>query len=317
MKSANKFGAAALAILTLAPQMFGAALSGDARAAIPQDVQQLIVVDYRAMQNSPVAMQLKARVLPPELKGLEEALKKSGLNENHDVDVLAFASFRVKPGSENTRIIGIAQGQFQMREILLGLKKKGIKPEMVRTNKLFPMGDTGMRICFLNSSAFVFGADDAVKLALDARDGISSSMLSNQTMTDLASPVQNDAVWSVLDAKGTQFMMRQLLSEAPSVTDFDVVKKQLQGSRYSMNFANGVEFNLDVVTPDRFSAATMSTLLNAALLYKKATGTDTEKAALTATNIAADSGTLKVRYESSDNQFASLLSSSLFQSVVH
>jgi hypothetical protein len=300
-----------------APQMFGAALSGDARAAIPNDVQQLIVVDYRAMQNSPTAMQLKARVLPPELKGLEEALRKSGLNENHDVDVLAFASFRVKPGSENTRIIGIAQGQFQMREVLLALKKKGIKPTMQRTNKIFPMGDTGMRICFLNSSAFVFGAEDAVKLALDARDGITQSMNSNQTITDLAAPVQNDAVWSVLDARGTQFMMRQLLSEAPTVTDFDIVKKQLDGSRYSMNFAQGVEFNLDVVTPDRFSAATMSTLLNAALLYKKSTGNDTEKAALTATKITSDSGTLKVRYESSDNQFASLLSSSLFQSVVH
>ncbi len=300
------------------PQMVWAApLSGDARASIPNDVQQLIVVDYRAMQNSSVAMQLKNRVLPPELKSLEEALKKSGLNENHDVDVLAFASFRVKPGSENTRIIGIAQGQFPLHDILVGFKKKGIKPKLVRTNKIYPMGDTGQRICFLNSSAFIFGADDSVKMALDARDGVTMNMLSNQTITDLATPVQNDAVWSVLDAKGTQFMMKNLLSEAPQVSDFDVVKKQLQGSRYSMNFAQGVEFNLDVITPDRFSSATISTLLNAALLYKKTTGNDTEKAALTATTISSDSGTLKVRYSASDNEFASLLGSSLFQSVVH
>jgi hypothetical protein len=47
-----------------------AQLGQDARAAIPKDVQQLIVVDYHAMQNSPAAMDLKARVLPPELKQL-------------------------------------------------------------------------------------------------------------------------------------------------------------------------------------------------------------------------------------------------------
>ncbi len=318
MKLVSKACAAALAAMMVVPQfVWGAALSGDARAAIPNDVQQLIVVDYRSIQNSQAAMQLKNRVLPPELKSLEQSLQKSGLNENHDVDVLAFASFRIKANTENTRIIGIAQGQFPLHEILVGFKKKGIKPKLIRTNKIYPMGDTGQQICFLNSSAFIFGSSDALKYALDARDGLTTSMLSNQTITDLASPVQNDAVWSVLDAKGTQFMMKNLLSEAPQVTDFSVVKKELQGSRYSMNFDQGVEFNLDVVTQDRFSAATISTLLNAALLYKKTTGSDTEKAALTATTITSDSGTLKVRYEASDNQFASLLSSSLFQSVVH
>ena len=71
-----------------------AQLGGDARSAIPKDLQQLIVVDYRAMQNSPAAMQLKNRVMPPEIRQLEEALKNSGLNENHDVDQLAFAAFR-------------------------------------------------------------------------------------------------------------------------------------------------------------------------------------------------------------------------------
>ncbi len=308
--------AAAIFVPQTVPQMWGAALNGDARAAIPQDVQQLIVVDYRALQNSPVAMQLKDRVLPPELKRLEEALKQSGLNENHDVDVLAFASFRVGGSSENTRIVGIAQGQFTLREILANLKKQGIKPVLLRTNKIYAMGNSGFRVCFLNSSSFVFGQEAAVKMALDARDGIISNMLSNQTISDLMAPVQNDAVWSVLDAKGTQYMMRSVLSQAPQVSNYDVVKKTMQGSRYSLNFEQGVEFNLDVITPDHFSAAAISTLLNAAVLYKKVSGTDLEKAAMDNTKVTSDSGNLELRYSASDNQFASLLQSSLFQSVV-
>ena len=83
-------GIAALCLATALPAR-AAQLSGDARAAIPHDVQQLIVIDYRAMQNSPAAMQLKNKVMPPELKSLEKALQVSGMNDNHDVDELAFA----------------------------------------------------------------------------------------------------------------------------------------------------------------------------------------------------------------------------------
>src|ERR1700744_5606042 len=86
-----------LAAATLAP---AAQLSTDARTAIPHEVQQLVVIDYRAMQNSPVAMDLRSRVMPPELKQFDDALSKSGLNENHDVEQLAFALFRPSPGSE-------------------------------------------------------------------------------------------------------------------------------------------------------------------------------------------------------------------------
>ncbi|HEX3436005.1 MAG TPA: hypothetical protein VHT24_04490, partial [Pseudacidobacterium sp.] len=114
-----KFGkkvllAAALVSFAGLPAL-AAQLSGDARAAIPKDVQQLIVVDYRAMQNSDAAMNLKARVLPPELKELEGALKTSGLNDNHDVEELAFAAFRTGNSTDYTKIVGIAEGQFQLQ----------------------------------------------------------------------------------------------------------------------------------------------------------------------------------------------------------
>ena len=44
--------------MTLAAVMpvHAAQLATDARGAIPHDVQQLVVIDYRAMQNSTAAM---------------------------------------------------------------------------------------------------------------------------------------------------------------------------------------------------------------------------------------------------------------------
>ena len=164
--------AVASAVMAFAAAGANAAqLDTDARTAIPNQVQQIIVVDYHAMQNSPAAMDLKARILPPELKELENALKASGFNENHDVDDLAFAAFRTdKRGGLQT--VGIAQGQFSVPDIMANFKKKKIKPKMIRANALYPMGASGMTVVFLYPTTMIFGSTDALRSALDARDGL-------------------------------------------------------------------------------------------------------------------------------------------------
>jgi len=305
---------AAAAMLT--PFATAAQLDSDARTAIPRDVQQIIVVDYRAMQNSPAAMDLKARILPPELKQLERALKTSGLNENHDVEELAFAAYRTSPGSDNVRMIGIAQGQFSLTDILATFRKNKLKASLYRTNKLYPMGASGMQVVFLNPTTMVFGSTDALKPALDARDGLAPNLLTNQEMLGQMAGVDTEPLWSILDQKGTQYMMRTLLGEASQLADYDQVKKRLLSSRYTMNFQNGVKFSLDVATPDTFTAATLSSLLNAAAMYKKVSGSPAEKTAVDATTIDSSAGQLQVRFASSDSQFQALLQSPLFQSVV-
>jgi hypothetical protein len=299
----------------LAMPAVAAQLSSDARSAIPRDVQQLIAVDYRAMQNSTAAMDLKNRVLPPELKQLEEALKSSGLNANHDVDALAFASFR-DPNVQGTRIVGVAQGQFDVAAIKAKWLKQKVKYTKIRTNRVYPMGASGMSVTFVNPTTMIFGSSEAVKDALDARDGLTPSLLENNAMMDNMQKVDTEAVWSVLDQEGTQFMMHSVLGQASQVTDYDTVKKRLLASRYTMDFSNGVKFNLDVVTPDAFTAGTMSSLLNAAALYKKMSGTDAEKQAITNTTVTSNADDLEVRFSASDSQFASLLQSPLFQAVV-
>jgi hypothetical protein len=111
-------------------------------------------------------------------------------------------------------------------------------------------------------------------------------------------------------------MMRQLLGEAGSVTDFETVRKRLQASWYSMNFQHGVKFDLTISTGDSFSAATVSSLLTAAVMVRKMSSSDTEKQALNATSITSNSGQLTVHFASTDAEFSSLLQSPLFQSMV-
>ncbi|MFT4111932.1 hypothetical protein [Silvibacterium sp.] len=309
--------AALLAVGTtvLAPMAAHAAqLDNDARSVIPKNIQQIIVVDYRAMQNSQAAMDLKARVLPPPLKQLEEAMKNSGFNENHDVEELAFAAFRVS--DQDTKTVGIAQGQFDLSSIMANIKKSKVKPQVIRDNKLYPMGKSGMLVVFLNPTTLVFGSSDALKIAMDVRDGLAPGLLNNANMLQQMTSVDTEPLWSIMDDKGTQYMMHGLLGEASQLTDYDSIKKRLLGSRYTMNFQNGVKFNLVVSTPDTFTAATMSSLLNAAAMYKKVSGTAVEKSAIDDTTIDSSAGDLEVSFAASDSQFSTLLQSPLFHSVV-
>ena len=294
-----------------------AQLSSDARAAIPREVRQLVVIDYRAMQNSGTAMQLRDRVMPPELKQFDDALRKSGLNDNHDVDQLAFALFRPVGDKDEVVTLGIAQGQFDTDTILAGFKKRGVKPQTIRTAKIYPMSKTGMMLCFLDQSTMIFGGIDSIRASLDARDGNQQSLLANQALMEAMRSTDSEDLWSVLDALGTQNMMKQVLGEAGSVADYESVRKRLQVSWYGMDFTHGVKFNLTIVTGDNFAAATISSLLNAAVLYKKTTGDATEKVALADTDVSSNSGKLLVKFSASDNDFDSLLKSTLFQSMVH
>src|SRR5438445_5915869 len=90
--------------------------------------------------------------------------------------------------------------------------------------------------------------------------------------------VDSGMVWSVLDQQGTQNMLRSALGDAAGLADYDTVKKRILGSRYTMNFSSGVNFDLDVITSDSMTATTLSSLLKAGMLYRKMTATPIERA---------------------------------------
>lgn len=312
--------AVGLVLVTSSACTYAAGLTADAKAAVPREVQQLIVVDYRAMQNSPAAMSLKDRVLPPELKRLETGLTQSGLNVGQDTEALAFAAFRTPnpdgKGPEQERIVGIAQGQFHTHDIMANFTKNKTKPLMIRNNSIYPMGSTGLMVVFLNQGTMLFGDKDSIRASVDARDGFAQNILTNSEMNYEMNAVDSHAVWSLLDARGTQVMMKSVLGEASQIADYDTVKNRMKSSHYTMDFSNGVRFDMAVNLSDTITAATVSTLMKGVQILRKQQGTPLEKAALDQTKIDSNSGTLMIDYASSESQFTSLLTSPLFQSVV-
>jgi len=302
----------ACAVMLSLTAAWAAAIPSSARTAIPADVQQIITVDYRALKNSDTAMALKAQVLPPALKEFEGQLKGVGINPDKDVDELTFASYRTP--KQGIKVVGAAQGSFSSKVVLKKMKLNKVKPLKYRDTDIYPMSG-GMDMTFLDDNTLLFGDSGALKGALDARDGYVSALDSNNQVADLIGPVESGAVWSVLDQQGTQNMLLSALGDAGKLADFDMVKKRVLGSRYTMSFTSGVNFDLDVVTSDSVTAGTLSSLVKAGVLYRKMTATPIEKAALENVSVNSDSSNLQMHFKADDKQFQSLLHSDLFAAV--
>jgi hypothetical protein len=131
------------------------------------------------------------------------------------------------------------------------------------------------------------------------------------------SAVDGAPVWSILDQKGTQAMMFSALGDASKVADYDTLKKRILASSYTMNFSSGVNFDLSVATADSMTAATLSSIVKAGMLYKKMSASPDEKTALDATTVDSDSSNVLLHFKSDDQKFQSLMHSPLFAAVSH
>lgn len=292
--------------------MFGSSLSTAARSVIPNQVQQIINVDYRRMKASDTAMALKNRLLPANLKQFEDALKDIGVLPDRDLEQLTIASFRTK--TSGIEMISVAQGTFPRKKINLKLIKQKIRGKKINGSLVYPMAG-GMSMFFLDDWTMLFGTESAVRAALDARDNSAESLNANSEVTDMIASVEGGSVWSVLDSEGTHTMLKSVLGAASSLAEYDTVKSHLKGSRYTMDFTNGVDFNLNVVTSDNMTAATLSSLLKAGMLLKKMDASGPEKLALEGTSVDSDAGKLIVRFKADDKSFQSLLDSPMFAAV--
>jgi hypothetical protein len=303
---------ALLLILAIAVPTFAASLGSNARTVIPSQVQQIISVDYRALKNSDTGLALKAKVMPENLKEFETALKGMQIDPDKDVEQLAFVSYR-NPKNQ-LRAFGLAQGDFQPKKFYARMKLKKLLPAKYKDSFVYSTG-SGMVMTFLDDSTMLFGDPAAVHDALDTRNGEQESLSSNQQITDMMSSVEGGNIWSVLDQQGTQNMMRSALGDASKLADYDTVKKRLLGSRYTMDFARGVNFDLDVLTSDTFTAATMSSLIQAGMTLKKMNASPVEKAAIDAMTVDSSSGKLQIHFKADDRKFQSFLQSDLFTTV--
>jgi hypothetical protein len=303
-----------LVSILLGSMAYAMPLNSSGRSCIPADTLQVISVDYRALKDSPTAMALKQQLMPDNIKQFESALKAIGIDVDKDVDTLTFASFRT--GKQGVRGVGIAAGPFNMKLVLKNMKLQKFVPKKHGTSNVYPM-DGGFIMSFLDDSTLLFGDPTGVYAALDTRDGQTLSLDTNGDLADMMTNVDSAPVWSILDQQGTQNMMRSALGDVSKIADYETLKKRLLGSRYAMNFSNGITFDATIVTSDSVSAGTLSSMVKAYLLYKKTTASANEKVVMDNTSADSDGDNVVIHFKSNDQQFQALMHTDLFAALSH
>ncbi|HEV2400347.1 MAG TPA: hypothetical protein VGS27_25640 [Candidatus Sulfotelmatobacter sp.] len=300
--------------LLLGCMAYAMPINSSARSCVPGDLLQLISVDYRSLKDSPTAMALKQQLMPDNIKQFEAALKGIGLDPEKDIDSLTFASFR--SGKQGVKTVGVAAGPFNMKAVLKKMKLQKYTPKKYNNNDIYPM-DGGFVMSFLDDSTLLFGDSTSIKVALDTKDGQVLGLDTNGNMADMMADVDSAPVWSILDQQGTQNALHSAMGDASKIADYDTIKKRLLGSRYSMSFNSGVNFDMTVITSDSTTAATVSSLLKGYMLYKKMSASPAEKVAVDNTSVDSDGQNVGVHFKANDQQFQSLMHSELFAAVTH
>ncbi len=299
------------AFLLSALAAFGSSLGSTVRSAIPANVQQIIHLDYRRLRQPDITIGKKGELLPRVMKECEDVLRGIGIVPEQDIEQFTAATFYT--ASHGLDILVIAQGHFSGTRVTARLAQENIKGEVWGGEVVYPLSG-GRNMTFLDDGTMLFGDKAAIQAAREARNNTSESLKANSEISDMMALVERGTIWSVLDANGTQNMMKAILETASELEEYDAVKTKLLGSRYTLNFDRGVDFNLEVMTADPVTASTLSTILKAGILFRKMSAPPREKAALDET--AVDSDNLRVVIHFKADEAQELLELPMFSAVM-
>ncbi len=174
----------------------------------------------------------------------------------------------------------------------------------------------GLTFFVPDPSTLVFGDRTAVEQAIQTEQG-ASQLAQNEQLTNLIAGTQSTDVWSVLDTDGSRSMVGSMLSGAGASLGANLIDQHFDGARYTIDFQNQVQLNLELITTDALSAAAISTGLNAAIAVRAHQEKDPAAQALLnqiQVSSAGDHAFLQVG--ASESNIASLMHTDLMQTIL-
>ncbi len=291
-----------------------AELGAMAQAVLPATTRQIISIDYQRLGTNPLAKSFEDKALPPQMRDVGALLKHGGLDPQHTLNHLTFATFGDKG---RVGFVGIAEGSFQNLKKTNFFRPTKLHPHPPQYNGVDLYESQGLTFIIPDQSTLVFGDRSSVKKAIDAEQGSMPRLDGNEQMTDLIAGTQSSDVWSVLDAAGTRNMVGSLVKGATQV-NLSTFENELRGSRYTVQFNNDIQLNLEVLTHSTMAAAALSTGMRAAVAYEQYQEKSPQLKALL-NNVEVDSsGTHAfLQVSSPETTVAQLASSDLMKNLTH
>lgn len=286
-------------------------LTSTAKRWLPSQSQQVIAVDQAALRNSELAGSMREQFSPQDLKLVAQDLKQVGVDLETEVSTLTFVTVRAKAG--DLRSLLIAQGNFANKAAVLKKNKTAFR--IYRKRTIYSLKN-GADLVLADTNTAIIGDSTAVRMSIDADADSSKSANSRKDLLDMMAAVDSGQVWSILDAEGSRYMLRNSLGKASELADFDAIRNRILGTHYTADLAKNLRLNMSLITSDSVTAATLASLLKAGIVLKKLNAAADEKLALESLLVQTDAARVNVRMQMESERAQRLMNSDLFAGLM-
>jgi hypothetical protein len=160
---------------------------------------QTIRVEYSRLaklRSLPNYQNLRQRFVGPRLRALEESFAKLGVGES-DIDEIVLGW---RPGSSMMELEGLVVGHFTAKGISDRASAAGVSPSTVGGLPAFCLGAESASNCMvvIQNSLGAFGPQESLSAMLEAREGQSPGLGTNERFAKLVNGAQAQApIWGV------------------------------------------------------------------------------------------------------------------------
>ncbi|MEQ1352973.1 MAG: hypothetical protein ABLT11_03080 [Candidatus Acidiferrum sp.] len=321
----KKYFVFALIIFIAGPALHAGTLGVNVVAMFPKSTAEFAYADLKEARKFPWYAQFKSQALPTRFSDLEHFLASVGVDDNVQIDELAWSlgsgdsasgpSDKSVPDSD--QVLGIALGNFDVEHAKSYMKAHKIRGYAYRGYTLYPCASCDeLSVAFIDSSTVAFGHPQLLEKLLDVRAGTDDSLLQNEKVFPLISKINGRGIfWGVLNQGGTRQAIRQIVPEATQFPQASKLLNKLNAMVISIEGSSDLEAHFQLVSSAPDDAATIAQLLQAGVLLKQfeAKNSDPELSALLGSVRVVPNGEgLEVSFSVSSDQVVSLIKRNTF-----
>jgi hypothetical protein len=253
-------------------------------AMFPKDSGEFSYADLKKARNLPWFAAFKQQILPSRFLDFEKFLAATGTDPDSQVDALAWAwvpdayegrvSHSATKAAARGDIVGIAIGRFNPSSAEMYFQNQGWKPEDVRGDRLFAMGNgrgpNELYFVFLDSDTAAFGPREMLERVLNVREGGEDSLMKSDDLYPLIAEANDSSVfWAVLNPAYSQLALQQL---APDLNRFPVTQQlaeRVKNVIVDVDAPDALTAKFQVICASPADATLMASLIEAGFMLQQ------------------------------------------------
>jgi hypothetical protein len=248
-------------------------------AMFPKSTAEFAYANLKAARKFPWYAQFKSQVLPLRFSDLEQFLASIGVDDNVQVDELAWAMGSGEttavpdnnsvPDSRNT--LGVALGNFDPESAKNYMDTHRIRGFDYRGYTVYPCASCDdLALVFIDSSTVAFGHPKLLERLIEVRIGAEDSLIQNEKAFALISQINGRGIfWGVLNQGGTRQALRQIVPEATQFPKASKLLGKLSGMVISIEGSSDLEAHFQLISSSAEDSAMISQLLQVGVLFRQ------------------------------------------------